>query len=139
MPVAVVQEWLEEETDRSTTNYDALHERIMQSGPIEGFLLHAAGFTGRGFRIFAVWETREQFDRFVEQRLMRSCAISLRRMRAGRSSRSTSCTGSSSRPRRRRCAGSERGHGAKEPLLPWPAGVAIRAFNVRGREARRRR
>ena len=36
MPVAVVQEWLEEETDRSTTNYDALHERIMESGPIEG-------------------------------------------------------------------------------------------------------
>jgi len=70
MPVAVVQEWLEEETDRSTTNYDALHERIMESGPIEGFLLHAAGFTGHGFRIFEVWETREQFDRFVEERLM---------------------------------------------------------------------
>jgi hypothetical protein len=54
MPVAVVQEWLEEETDRSTTNYDALHERIIESGPIEGFLLHAAGFTGHGFRIFEV-------------------------------------------------------------------------------------
>jgi hypothetical protein len=31
MPVAVVQEWLEDETDRSTTNYDAIHERLMQS------------------------------------------------------------------------------------------------------------
>ena len=70
MPVAVVQEWLEEETDRSTTNYDALHERIMESGPIEGFLLHAAGFTGHGFRIFEVWETREQFDRFVAEQVM---------------------------------------------------------------------
>src|SRR5919109_455395 len=70
MPVAVVQDWVEEETDRSTTNYDAIHERLMQSGPIEGFLLHTAGFTGRGFRIFEVWETREQYDRFVEGRLM---------------------------------------------------------------------
>src|SRR4051794_312353 len=112
MPVAVVQEWLEQETDRSTTNYDALHERIMESGSIEGFLLHAAGFTGHGFRIFEVWETREQFDRFVKERLMPSCATLLRRMRANRSSRSTSCTGSSSRPRRRRCAGSERFHKA---------------------------
>lgn len=70
MAVAVVQDWVEEETDRSTTNYDAIHERIMQSGPIEGFLLHAAGFTGRGFRIFEVWETREHFDRFVEDRFL---------------------------------------------------------------------
>ena len=70
MPVAVVQEWREEETDRSTTNYDAIHERLMQSGPIEGFLLHTAGFTGRGFRVFEVWESREHYDRFVEERLM---------------------------------------------------------------------
>ena len=39
----------------------------MQSGPIEGFLLHIAGFTGRGFRLFEVWETREQYDRFIEE------------------------------------------------------------------------
>lgn len=70
MPIAVVQDWIAEETDRSTSNYDAIHERLMDSGPIEGFLLHTAGFTGRGFRIFEVWETREQYDRFVEQRLM---------------------------------------------------------------------
>jgi hypothetical protein len=70
MAVAIVQDWVEEETDRSTTNYDAIHERIMQGGPIEGFLVHTAGFTGRGFRIFEVWETREHFDRFVEERFM---------------------------------------------------------------------
>ena len=70
MPVAVVQDWLGEETDRSTTNYDAIHERLMQGGPIEGFVLHTAGFTGHGFRIFEVWETREQYDRFIEERLM---------------------------------------------------------------------
>ena len=70
MPIAVVQEWLDEETDRSTTNYVAIDDRLMQSGPVEGFLLHTAGFTGRGFRIFEVWETREHYDRFVEERLM---------------------------------------------------------------------
>ena len=68
--VAVVQDRVDEETDRSTTNYDAIHEHLVQSGPIEGFLLHTAGFTGREFRIFEVWETREHYDRFVEERLM---------------------------------------------------------------------
>src|SRR3954454_24946367 len=110
MPVAVVQEWLEEETDRSTTNYDALHERIMESGPIEGFLLHAAGFTGHGFRIFEVWETREQVDRFVEERLMpimRDIAPSdARRPELTVYER----TGSWCRFEQRRCAGSERCH-----------------------------
>ena len=70
MPVAVVQDWIDDETDRSTTNYDAFRERLMQSGPVDGFLLHTAGFTGRGFRIFEVWETRAHYDRFVEERLM---------------------------------------------------------------------
>ena len=70
MPVAVVQDWIDDETDRSTTNYDAFHERLMQSGPVDGFLLHTAGFTGRGFRIFEVWDSREHFDRFVAETLM---------------------------------------------------------------------
>ena len=70
MAVAVVQDWVEEETDRSTTNYDAIHERVMAGGPIEGALLHTAGFTGKGFRIFEVWESREHFERFLSDRLM---------------------------------------------------------------------
>ena len=70
MPIAVVQEWPEDETDRSTTNYDALHARLMQGEPPDGFLLHTAGFAGHRFRIFEVWQSREQYDRFVEERLM---------------------------------------------------------------------
>jgi hypothetical protein len=70
MPFAVVQDWVGEETDRSTRTYDAIHERLMNSGPLDGFLLHTAGFTGRGFRVFEVWESREQYERFVEERLM---------------------------------------------------------------------
>jgi hypothetical protein len=60
-------EWLEEETDRSTPTTTPFMNAFMQSGPIEGFLLHIAGFTGRGFRLFEVWETREQYDRFIEE------------------------------------------------------------------------
>jgi hypothetical protein len=70
MAIAVVQDWVEEETDRSTTNYDAIHERVIAGGPIPGALVHTAGFTGNGFRIFEVWESREDFERFTKDRLM---------------------------------------------------------------------
>jgi hypothetical protein len=70
MAVAVVQDFPEQETDRSTTNYDAIHERLMQREPADGFLMHTAGFTGNGFRIFEVWESREAFERFTEEVLM---------------------------------------------------------------------
>ena len=71
MSVAVVQDWVEEETDRSTTNYDAISERLRQQGELPaGLLVHTAGFTGNGFRIFEVWESREDFERFLNDRLM---------------------------------------------------------------------
>jgi hypothetical protein len=71
MAIAVVQDWIEEETDRSTTNYDAISERLQaQDQPPAGLLVHTAGFTGNGFRIFEVWESREDYERFVEERLM---------------------------------------------------------------------
>jgi hypothetical protein len=70
MAIAVVQDWVEEETERSTTNYDAINERVIAGGPIQGGLVHTAGFTGSGFRIFEVWETREDFERFMSERLM---------------------------------------------------------------------
>jgi hypothetical protein len=71
MAVAVVQDWIEAETDRSTTNYDAISERLQAQGePPAGLLVHTAGFTGNGFRIFEVWESREDYERFVEERLM---------------------------------------------------------------------
>ena len=70
MAVAVVQEWRQDGTDRSTTNYDALRARLREGDPIDGLLVHAAGFFGEGFRIFEVWESREQFQRFVDDRLM---------------------------------------------------------------------
>jgi hypothetical protein len=70
MAVAVVQEWREEETDRSTKNYDAINERLGKQDPPEGLIIHTAGFFGQGFRVFDVWESEENFQRFMQERLM---------------------------------------------------------------------
>ncbi len=68
MAIAYVQEF--EIVDRSTANYDYVSERI-GDGPIEGLILHAAGFDDDGnvFRIFDVWESREHADRFLAERI----------------------------------------------------------------------
>lgn len=70
MPVAVVQEWREDETDRSTKNYDAINERLAQEAPPAGLIIHTAGFFGQGFRIFEVWESTADFERFLSERLL---------------------------------------------------------------------
>jgi quinol monooxygenase YgiN len=69
--VAIIQDWLEPETERSTVNYDAVSERLQQQEePIDGLHVHSAGYTGSGFRIYEIWESREHFDRFLQDRLM---------------------------------------------------------------------
>src|SRR3954451_6590222 len=71
MPVAIIQDWVEEETERSTANYDEIDRRLHERGVApEGFIMHAAGYTGHGFRIIEIWESREQFDRFYEDHVM---------------------------------------------------------------------
>ena len=70
MAVAVVQDWIEPETGRSTANYDAISELLEAQSPPEGLILHTAGFTGQGFRIFEVWESLGDFERFVQERLI---------------------------------------------------------------------
>jgi hypothetical protein len=42
---------------------------MAQDEPPAGLLAHAAGFTGNGFRIFEVWESQADFDRFFEETL----------------------------------------------------------------------
>jgi hypothetical protein len=68
MPVAYVQEFKIE--DRSTTNYDAVAERLRDNVP-DGGLIHTAGFDDDAgvFRIFDVWETREHGERFMQEHL----------------------------------------------------------------------
>lgn len=66
MPVAFVQELAI--TDRSTTNYDSVKESLGDD-PIDGLIIHTAGLDDENnvFRIFDVWESREQADRFLER------------------------------------------------------------------------
>jgi len=54
--------------DRSTKNYDFVAEKIGE-GPFEGLIAHTAGFDDEAgvFRIFDVWETREQAERFLAE------------------------------------------------------------------------
>ena len=69
MAIAFVQESTIQ--DRSTTNYDAISERVRGGPPAEGLIIHTAGFDDDAgvFRIFDVWETREQAETF-EARVM---------------------------------------------------------------------
>jgi hypothetical protein len=71
MPVAFVQEFPIE--DRSTTNYDEVTERLnTERDWPDGGIFHTAGFDDDAgvFRIFEVWETREQSERFINERVM---------------------------------------------------------------------
>jgi hypothetical protein len=70
MAVAVIQDWVEQETERSTAGYDAISEQLMAQEPIDGLHFHCGGFTGNGFRIFEVWESFPHYERFIAERLM---------------------------------------------------------------------
>ncbi len=71
MPVASVLEFDVEPGNRSTTNYDALTARLREQGPPKGLIVQAAGFTPENiFRVFAVWESAEDVQRFATEVLM---------------------------------------------------------------------
>lgn len=72
MPVAFVQEFKIEGDDRSTTNYDAINERLTQQDAPAGLLIHFAGFDEDAgvFRIINVWETREQGQHYLDEKVL---------------------------------------------------------------------
>jgi hypothetical protein len=71
VPVAFVQEFDVEPGDRATTNYDAIAAQLREQDPPKGLILHTAGFIPDDvFRVFAVWESPEDLERFTEERLM---------------------------------------------------------------------
>jgi hypothetical protein len=71
MPVAYIQEFKIQGDDRSTTNYDAVSQGLNLSSAPDGLIAHTAGFdeTDGVFRIFDIWETREQGERFINEQL----------------------------------------------------------------------
>lgn len=64
MAVAFVQEFKIE--DHSTKNYDEIAKRINAEPMPAGLIVHSAGFDDAAgvFRIFDVWESQQQADRF---------------------------------------------------------------------------
>jgi hypothetical protein len=71
VPVASVLEFDVEPGDSRTTNYDSLAARLRDQGPPKGLILHTAGFTPDDiFRVFAVWESAEDAQRFTDEVLM---------------------------------------------------------------------
>jgi hypothetical protein len=71
MPVAFVQEFSAHPGDRSTANYDAVAARLGDVRP-DGLLIHTAGFDDDAgvFRVFDVWESQEQGQRFIDEQVM---------------------------------------------------------------------
>lgn len=72
MPIAFIQEFAISDDDRSTANYDAINERLdLDNNPADGLIVHTAGWDEDAgvFRIFDVWESREQAEAFVRDRL----------------------------------------------------------------------
>src|SRR5258706_16431566 len=71
MAVAYLQEFKIVDGDTSTTNYDSVVEKLNLTTAPDGLLIHTAGFDHDAgvFRIFDVWETREQGEKFFKERL----------------------------------------------------------------------
>jgi hypothetical protein len=72
MAVAFVQEFKIEGDDRTTTNYDAVNERLTQEDAPAGLLIHFAGFDEDAgvFRIVNVWETRQQGQQYLDKKVL---------------------------------------------------------------------
>jgi hypothetical protein len=70
MPFARLVEF-EPTDERGTPSYDAVVERLnVAADPPDGVILHSAGFAGDGtFRVYDVWESRDQAERFENERL----------------------------------------------------------------------
>src|SRR6202142_367661 len=71
MAVAYLQEFKLVDDDRTTAMYDAVSERALSTLGIKGLIVHTAGFDEDAgvFRIFDVWETREDADRWIAETL----------------------------------------------------------------------
>jgi hypothetical protein len=69
MAVAFIQEFPIVDGNLSTENYDNVVTALGLNGAPDGLIVHTAGFDQAGgvFRIFDVWESREQGERFMNE------------------------------------------------------------------------
>jgi len=67
MPVVMYMEW----DGVEPSQYDEARNRVNWEGdPPPGAILHVPWFVSGGLRVTDVWESGEDFQRFVDQRLM---------------------------------------------------------------------
>jgi hypothetical protein len=72
VPTAFVQEF-DVGDNRSTINYDALNDELRERNAMNppGLIVHTAGFTPDNvFRIFGVWESLDDLQRYLDDELM---------------------------------------------------------------------
>ena len=55
--------------EMTAEGYDAVNEKLGEDPP-EGILARTAGTTEAGFCVFTVWESKEHYERFREDRLL---------------------------------------------------------------------
>ena len=71
MAIVYIQEFEISDGDTDTTNYDAVVKALNLQDAPEGLLIHTAGFDHDAgvFRIMDVWKSREDGQRFIDDRL----------------------------------------------------------------------
>lgn len=71
MAVAHLQEFEIRSGETSTTNYDAIAAALNLREIPDGLVIHTAGFDHDAgvFRVFDVWDTRQQAERFITEKL----------------------------------------------------------------------
>jgi hypothetical protein len=72
MAFAFVTEFPIQGGDRSTTNYDAVNERLTNEQAPDGLILHYAGFDEEAgvFRVVNIWETQAQGQAYLDDKVM---------------------------------------------------------------------
>ena len=72
MSYAFVTEFPIEGSDRSTTNYDAINDKLAHEQAPAGLVVHFAGFDEEAgvFRVVNVWDTREQGQDYLDNRIL---------------------------------------------------------------------
>ncbi len=65
MSVAVLMQ----SQEMTAEGYDAVDQKLGDDPP-DGILARTAGTVDAGFRVFSVWESREHYERFREDRLL---------------------------------------------------------------------
>lgn len=56
--------------DGTEEQYNAVNDQMgVEENPPDGLIFHAAGGFGEGWSVIDFWESREHFDRFMQERL----------------------------------------------------------------------